>query len=91
MAGIFAVASELSRRGYYVGLTIGNTPRIDLICAVPDGHKFTIQVKGISRKAPFWVQKHFLMIQRRTIYHGYPLDSPDPQGLWLTRLAKGKI
>jgi len=49
----------MSCRGYDVAFTIGNTPRIDLLCAVPDGKPFKIQVKGISNPNGFWVQKAF--------------------------------
>ena len=55
----FAVAAELTRRNYDVSFTIGNTPRVDLLCAVPDGPDFKIQVKGISSANAFWVQKKF--------------------------------
>jgi hypothetical protein len=58
-AALFGVASELSRRGYVVAFTIGNTPRIDLLCTVPDGKTFKVQVKGIANKAGFYVQEKF--------------------------------
>jgi hypothetical protein len=51
--------SELSRRGYVVGFTIGNTPGVDLLCTAPDGKAFKVQVKGISNKAGFYVQEEF--------------------------------
>ena len=59
LAATFAVGAELSRRGYDVAFTIGNTVRIDLICGVPDGEEFKVQVKGISNPAGFYVQKSF--------------------------------
>jgi hypothetical protein len=59
LAATLGVGAELSRRGYDVAFTIGNTPRIDLLCDVPDGVPFKIQVKGISTKNAFWVQKTF--------------------------------
>ena len=58
-AATFATAAELSRRGYDVTFTLGNTPRIDLLCAVPDGKLFKVQVKGISNSAAFYAQKEF--------------------------------
>lgn len=58
-AAAFATAAELSRRGYDVAFTMGNTPRIDLLCALPDGEAFKVQVKGISNPAAFYVQKKF--------------------------------
>lgn len=48
MAGTFAVAAELSRRGYDVALTLGNTPTIDLFCALPSGRPFKVQVKSAA-------------------------------------------
>lgn len=59
LAATLAVGAELSRRGFDVAFTIGNTPRIDLLCDVPDGKPFKVQVKGISNPAGFWVQKTF--------------------------------
>jgi hypothetical protein len=59
MAATFAVASELSRRGYNVGLTVGNTPKVDLICSVPDGKAFKIQVKGLSSENDVYIQWKF--------------------------------
>jgi len=58
-AATFSIAAELSRRGYEVAFTMGNTPRIDLLCSVPDGKSFKVQVKGISSKNAFYAQKHF--------------------------------
>jgi hypothetical protein len=48
MAGTFAVAAELSRRGYDVALTLGNTPSIDVLCASPTGRPFKVQVKSAT-------------------------------------------
>ncbi len=45
----FFVAAELSRRGYIVTLTFGNTKAIDLL-VVKDNTTVAIQVKGIQRK-----------------------------------------
>src|ERR1017187_2152997 len=58
-AAIFAVAAELSRKGYNVGFTVGNRPRFDLFCGVPDGESFKIQVKGISNANGLYVQESF--------------------------------
>lgn len=38
---------------------MGNTPRVDLLCAVPDGKQFKVQVKGISNAAGFYIQRRF--------------------------------
>jgi len=46
----FLVAGELTRRGYNVTLTLGNTKAIDLLIE-KDGKLIPIQVKGIQRKA----------------------------------------
>lgn len=58
-AAAFAVGAELSRRGYDVAFTLGNSPRIDLLATVPDGQSFKVQVKGISSKWGFFVQPSF--------------------------------
>ncbi|MFH1793685.1 MAG: hypothetical protein ABIK36_05015 [Pseudomonadota bacterium] len=54
-AAQFAVASELCKRGYDVGFTMGhNTPLADLFAIAPDGRTtFLVDVKG-QRTANFW-------------------------------------
>jgi hypothetical protein len=54
-----AVAAELSRRGYDITLTLGNTRKVDMLCSVPDGSLFKIQVKGISNPNGFYIDKSF--------------------------------
>lgn len=58
-AAVLAIGAELSRRGYDVTYTMGNTARIDMLCAVPNGNQFMLQVKGISSANAFYVQKSF--------------------------------
>jgi hypothetical protein len=48
IASEYMVAGELSRRGYNVAVTLGNTKAIDLF-AEKEGKSFAIQVKGIQR------------------------------------------
>ena len=55
----FATAAELAKRNYDVAFTLGNTPKVDLLCGVPDGVDFKVQVKGLSYPNAFFVQKHF--------------------------------
>lgn len=54
-AAQFAVASELCKRGYDVGFTMGhNTPLADLFVIAPDGKTtFLVDVKGQTTKN-FW-------------------------------------
>ncbi len=52
-AAQFAVASELCKRGYEVGFTMGNHPAIDLMVISPKGTKFLADVKG-QYKPNFW-------------------------------------
>ena len=59
-AAALAAAAELSRRSYDVTITFGNTPKVDLLCSVPDGKQFKVQVKGISSRNALFIQKHFL-------------------------------
>jgi hypothetical protein len=48
IAAEFFVAAELSRRGYNVTLTLGNTKSIDLLVE-KESNLVSIQVKGIQR------------------------------------------
>ncbi len=58
-AALWATGAELSRRGYAVTFTLGNTPRINMLCAVPGGEAFVVQVKGISYATGFYIDKSF--------------------------------
>ena len=52
-AAQFAVASELCKRGYQVAFTMGNHPVIDLMVISPNGTPFSVDVKGLHKRA-FW-------------------------------------
>ena len=56
---VLAIGAELSRRGYDVTWTLGNTPKVDMLCSVPNGLPFKIQVKGISNENGFYIDKSF--------------------------------
>jgi hypothetical protein len=58
-AAVLATGAELSRRGYDVTFTLGNTRRVDMLCAIPDGKSFKVQVKGISNAKGFYIDKSF--------------------------------
>ena len=58
-AAVLAIGAELSRRGYDVTFTLGNTRRVDMLCSVPNGPLFKIQVKGISGEYGFYIDKSF--------------------------------
>jgi hypothetical protein len=58
-AAVLGVGAELSRRGYDVTFTLGNTRKVDMLCSVPDGFPFKIQVKGISNPNAFYIDKSF--------------------------------
>jgi hypothetical protein len=58
-AAVLAIGAELSRRGYDVTFTLGNTRRVDMLCSVPNGPLFKIQVKGISGEWGFYIDKSF--------------------------------
>jgi predicted AAA+ superfamily ATPase len=49
LAGEYFVAAELLRRGFSVGITMGNAKAIDIL-AEKDGNQFIIQVKAIFKK-----------------------------------------
>jgi hypothetical protein len=59
-AGQYGVAHELSRRGYLVTLTLGNTPRTDLLCQSPSGILFGVEVKSLRSKGWFLYQEALL-------------------------------
>lgn len=48
--GQFGVAHEMSRRGYVVAHTIGNTPGADLFCQSPTGKQFPVEVKTATTR-----------------------------------------
>lgn len=56
---MLASGAELSRRGYDVTFTLGNTRKVDMLCSVPDGKPFKVQVKGISNPNGFYIDKSF--------------------------------
>ena len=58
-AAALATGAELSRRGYDVTFTLGNTRKVDMFCAVPDGRTFKVQVKGLSNRNGFYIDKDF--------------------------------
>src|SRR5712691_8006666 len=58
-AAVLATGAELSRRGYDVTFTLGNTRKVDMLCAVPDGQTFKVQVKGLSGRNGFYIDKPF--------------------------------
>ncbi|MBM3419452.1 MAG: hypothetical protein FJY17_11120 [Bacteroidetes bacterium] len=49
LSGEYFVAAELLRRGYSVGITMGNAKAIDIL-AEKGGKQFIIQVKAIFKK-----------------------------------------
>jgi hypothetical protein len=49
-AAQFAIAAELSRRGYTVALTLGNARALDIICTAPSGLTFRVEVKGTASR-----------------------------------------
>ena len=58
-AAVLGTGAELSRRGYDVTFTLGNTRRVDMLCSVPDGRPFKVQVKGTSNQNAFYIDKAF--------------------------------
>src|SRR5438445_9521616 len=58
-AAVLATGAELSRRGYDVTFTLGNTRKVDMFCAVPDGRTFKVQVKGLSNRNGFYIDQEF--------------------------------
>jgi hypothetical protein len=56
-AAQFAVASELCKRGYFVALTHGNHPGVDLMVTSPNGERFDVEVKGVGSLRGDWFAK----------------------------------
>jgi len=58
MAGVYHVAAQLAEREFSVGITVGNTPHVDLLVGTPDVKRtFSVQVKT-NRKGgtqSFWL------------------------------------
>lgn len=44
-SGQFFVAGELTRRGYWVSIPLGNAPSTDIIAVSPKGEHFRVEVK----------------------------------------------
>jgi len=53
-AAQFYAAAELTRRGYFVSLALGNATDCDLVVRSPLGIHFEIDVKGLSSRN-FWL------------------------------------
>ncbi|CAD0218299.1 hypothetical protein [Chryseobacterium sp. JV274] len=67
LSGEYFVAAELLRRGFSVGITMGNAKAIDIL-AEKDDKKFVIQVKAIyKRKNNGWP----IMKERINLNHYY--------------------
>jgi hypothetical protein len=58
-AATFATLAELSKRGFDVSMTIGNTPRTDILCSLPNASALKIEIKGISTANGFYIKKDF--------------------------------
>lgn len=57
-AAQFAVASELCKRGYEVGFTMGNaTPLADLLVVTPTERMFRVDVKGAGGKNEWLIMR----------------------------------
>jgi len=82
-AAVLSVGAELSRRGYDVTFTLGNTRKVDMLCAVPDGRTFKVQVKGLSNRNGFYIDKSFFEgVTQDDLYlvvvYVPPLSTADP-------------
>ncbi len=56
MTGVYAVATELSAKGYIVTVTSRNAPHVDIMASTPDFKKtFNIQVKASWGNPSFWL------------------------------------
>ena len=91
LSGEYFVAAELLRRGYSVGITMGNAKAIDIL-AEKDGKLFIIQVKAIFKKKNVgWCSCCMLYYQVFEIHLGIrtlPLHQGNRQGIFLARVLK---
>lgn len=56
VAGEYAVATELTLRGYIAAITLRNSRGVDIVASLPDGSKsFSIQVKTSSGNYRKWL------------------------------------
>jgi hypothetical protein len=78
-AAALATAAELSRRCYDVTITFGNTPKVDLLGAIPGGKAFKVQVKGISYPNAFFVQKDFFEMETQEDLFLVVVLVPEPE------------
>ncbi|MGA2228719.1 MAG: hypothetical protein ABSH41_30155 [Syntrophobacteraceae bacterium] len=76
-AAVLATGAELSRRGYDVTFTLGNTARIDMLCAVPGGKPFKVQVKGISTPNGFYIDSSFFEVIQPDLFLVVVIVPPD--------------
>jgi len=56
-AAQFLAAGELIRRGYLVAIPNGNANFADLLAKSPNGHHFSIDVKGMSGKNWWFIKR----------------------------------
>jgi hypothetical protein len=75
----FYAAAELTRRGYLVALTFGNALKTDLMVESPNGHHFTIDVKGQANKSFWLVQQRARDPDHYFILIFLPKDNTAPQ------------
>lgn len=69
LAAEYFVAAELYRRGFSVGLTLGNAKAIDMF-AEKESKSFRIQVKGIqSPKSICWNLKKHSILRESDVYY----------------------
>src|ERR1035437_4822615 len=75
-AGQFFVADELTRRGYRVSFTLGNSPQTDLNVISPKGKSFRVEVKSQKSKNFWIVKKHDLLEDHYYIFVLVPATAP---------------
>ncbi len=92
LAGEYFVAAELYRRGFSVGMTIGNAKAIDLF-ANKDNKTVSIQVKAIrNRKSSGWPMMKDRVVEDVLYIFVNLNDQSNPEYYIATsKEAKGKI
>ncbi|MHA1911947.1 MAG: hypothetical protein ACTSYA_09650 [Candidatus Kariarchaeaceae archaeon] len=75
-AGQYYVAAELTRRGYNIAFTLGNTPLTDLLVVSPTNRHLRIECKSQKSKS-FWRIKR--KNANETLFYVFILILEDPK------------
>jgi len=90
-AAQFFTAAELTRRGYLVTFTLGNSPEWDMLIVSPHGKHFGVDVKGL--KSPnFWLLGKHVLDDKEDLYFilVHVCKHPDPVDFFILNSSQAK-